>query len=410
MKMFDCIVLGGGAAGLMCAATAGQRGLSVAILDHANKVGKKILMSGGGRCNFTNYYVEPNNYLSQNPHFCKSALSRYTQYDFIELVSRYQLEYHEKTLGQLFCDHKAKDILNILKSECDLGGVEIRTDCSIEDVKAEQSVSGEVEGAARFTLETSQGLFQCRSLVVATGGLSIPTMGATGFGYSLAKQFGLRILARDASLVPFTFKGELLALAQQLAGVALPVMISCNDQSFSEALLFTHKGISGPAVLQISNYWYAGDKVGINFLPGVDLVEQIHQWQQQNQKAGLATLLGRLMPKRFVAGWLESKHALAEGVGLIIQKRVAELSKNDIEIVAALFNDWQCIPAGTEGYKTAEVTRGGVNTDDVSSKTFEAKKTPGLYFVGEVLDVTGWLGGFNFQWAWASGYCAGQYV
>lgn len=405
MKDLDCIVIGGGAAGLMCAATAGQRGKSVAVLDHANKVGKKILMSGGGRCNFTNYFVEPENYLSQNPHFCKSALSRYTQYDFIELVSRYNLEYHEKTLGQLFCDHKAKDILNILLAECELGSVEITTQCSIE--KVEQLTD---DTDYRFKLHTTMGAYRCKSLVVASGGLSIPTMGATGFGYDLAKQFGLRITAREASLVPFTFKGELLTLAQSLAGVALPVVISCNNQSFKEAMLFTHKGVSGPAVLQISNYWYSGNSIEINFLPDIDLAEQIAQWQSEKSKSELTTLLSRLMPKRFVVAWLAAEHAKACGADNIANKNIADLSRSDIEIIAKLFHAWQCIPAGTEGYKTAEVTRGGVNTDDVSSKTFEAKKVPGLYFIGEVLDVTGWLGGFNFQWAWASGYCAAQYV
>lgn len=441
MKEFDCIVIGGGAAGLMCAATAGKRGRSVAVLDHANKVGKKILMSGGGRCNFTNYYVEPSNYLSQNPHFCKSALSRYTQYDFIELVSKYQLQYHEKTLGQLFCDNKAKDILNILLAECELSGVQITTHCTINQVRvltgAEASISSPSgirikpslepsgnEPPYRYQLETTMGAYRCRSLVVATGGLSIPTMGATGFGYDIAKQFGLRILARDATLVPFTFKGEWLTLAQELAGVALPVSISCIPSqkgkkgeanrdgvpSFSEALLFTHKGISGPAVLQISNYWYTGDTIEVNFLPGVELVDQMTQWQNENQKAELMTLLSRLMPKRFVLSWLNAPHAIQLGASSAAKKRIAELSKADMACIANVFNRWQCIPAGTEGYKTAEVTRGGINTDDVSSKTFEAKKTPGLFFIGEVLDVTGWLGGFNFQWAWASGYCAGQYV
>lgn len=405
MKEFDCIVIGGGAAGLMCAAEAGKLGKSVAILDHANKVGKKILMSGGGRCNFTNYFIEPSNYLSHNPHFCKSALSRYTQYDFIELVTRYNLEYHEKTLGQLFCDHKAKDILNILLSECELGGVEVTTECSIEKV---DKIEG--DGEYRFLLHTSMGAYRCKSLVVASGGLSIPTMGATGFGYDLAKQFGLRITAREASLVPFTFKGELLSLAQSLAGVALPVDISCNDQSFKEALLFTHKGISGPAVLQISNYWYTGNKIEINFLPNIDLADQITQWQTEKSKSELTTLLSRLMPKRFVVAWLAAEHGKACAAETIAKKNIAELSRSDIEAIAQLFNAWQCTPTGTEGYKTAEVTRGGVNTDDVSSKTFEAKQVPGLFFIGEVLDVTGWLGGFNFQWAWASGYCAAQYV
>lgn len=413
MTYFDCVIIGGGAAGLMCAAQAGLLGKSVTILDHANKVGKKILMSGGGRCNFTNYFIEPSNYLSANPHFCKSALSRYTQYDFLELVGRHQLAFHEKTLGQLFCDNKAKDILNILLAECDSAGVRIATGCTVNSItpSIETHCSADQEQLVRFTLATSQGSIQCRSLVIATGGLSIPTMGATGFGYDIAKQFGLRVTPKHAALVPFTFKNELLALAQSLAGVALPVTIACENttygyQSFKEALLFTHKGISGPAVLQASNYWLPDDALIINFLPNHDLTAQLQQWQQEGQKAELKTLLSRLLPKRFVLAWLAYDSQLAH----LAEKTPAQLTPKEINALNQAFHHWQCIPNGTEGYKTAEVTRGGVNTDDVSSKTFEAKKVPGLFFVGEVLDVTGWLGGFNFQWAWASGYCAAQFV
>ena len=406
MTYFDCVVIGGGAAGLMCAAQAGLRGKSVTVLDHANKVGKKILMSGGGRCNFTNYYVEPSNYLSNNPHFCKSALSRYTQYDFLDLVHRHGLAYHEKTLGQLFCDNKAKDILNILLAECDNAGVRIATECSIHSVKALPAEENPTNSTPRYALKTSQGDIQCHSLVIASGGLSIPTMGATGFGYDIAKQFGLRITPRLASLVPFTFKGELLTTAQNLAGVALPVNIESQNQTFSEALLFTHKGISGPAVLQISNYWLPEQTITINYLPNADLAQQIATWQQEGQKSELKNLLGRLLPKRFITQWLSINPATKE----LADKTVAQLSNIHIEQLVNHIQNWQCTPAGTEGYKTAEVTLGGVNTDDVSSKTFEAKKVPGLFFVGEVLDVTGWLGGFNFQWAWASGYCAAQFV
>lgn len=408
MRVVDCVVIGGGAAGLMCAAVAGARGKSVLLLDHANKVGKKILMSGGGRCNFTNYFVEADNYLSANPHFCISALSRYTQYDFLELVAKYHLAYHEKTLGQLFCDDKSKDILNILLAECEAANVEINTRCSVQSIKAinNESSASQSEQAKRFALASSIGDIHCTSLVVATGGLSIPTMGATGFGYDIARQFGLRVTPCAASLVPFTFKGELLSLAQSLAGVAMPVSITCGDQSFKEAILFTHKGMSGPAVLQISNYWYPGDQLVINFLPDHDLEAELTQWRQTNQKAELKNLLGRLLPKRFVVEWLQSQKTLQA----LMTKSLAQFSDGDIQTVAAAFQAWQCSPSGTEGYRTAEVTRGGVNTDDVSSKTFEAKNQPGLFFVGEVLDVTGWLGGYNFQWAWASGYCAAQYV
>ncbi|MGS2717339.1 NAD(P)/FAD-dependent oxidoreductase [Eionea flava] len=417
MQYVDCLVIGGGAAGLMCAAQAAQRGRSVTIVDHANKVGKKILMSGGGRCNFTNYFVEPENFLSSNPHFCISALSRYTQYDFLALVAKYELAYHEKTLGQLFCDNKSKDILNILLAECDAAGVNIFTQCDIESIDAVDdmvdSENDEVRHKAqaiRFVVTTSLGQFSCYSLVVATGGLSIPTMGATGIGYDIAKQFGLRVTPRHASLVPFTFKNThenaLLSMMQSLAGVALPVRVACGHQSFSEALLFTHKGLSGPAILQISNYWQVGDALTIDLLPVASLIDILQQCQSDNDKSELKNILARHIPKRLILAWLEMHPFLAT----LNQKAVVQYSKDDIENVARVFHHWECVPAGTEGYKTAEVTKGGVNVDDVSSKTLEAKNTAGLYFVGEVLDVTGWLGGYNFQWAWASGYCAAQYV
>ncbi len=407
MRFVDTVIIGAGAAGLMCAASAGQRGRQVLVLDHANKVGKKILMSGGGRCNFTNTQVEPKNYLSGNPHFCISALKRYTQLDFIELLQRYQLAYHEKTLGQLFCDNRAKDLLEILLAECELGSVEIQTRCAvsrIEPIDVNQ-IQESTDSRARFQLATSNGVVQCESLVIATGGPSIPSLGASHYGYDVARQFGLTVTALQASLVPFTFKGELLTLAQSLAGVSMPVKISCRQQTFSEALLFTHKGISGPASLQISNYWYFGDALSINFLPDIDLSEEVRLWQKEGVKAELKTQLSKFLPKRFVLAWLDLP-ALKSLVG----KPIAELSRADIDQLVMHFQAWQVVPAGTEGYKTAEVTRGGVCTDQISSKTFEVKSVPGLYFIGEVLDVTGWLGGFNFQWAWSSGWCAGQYV
>lgn len=397
MTSYDCIVIGGGAAGLMCAATAAQAGKRVVVLDHANKVGKKILMSGGGRCNFTNYYIEPNCYLSANAHFCKSALKRYTQYDFLALVGKYQLAFHEKTLGQLFCDNKAKDILNILLSECQEYGAQVHCECAVQSVEPLVGSS-----SARFRVQTSLGEMHCRSLVVATGGLSIPTMGATGWGYDLAKQFGIAVTPRHAALVPFTLKGALLTMAQSLAGVAMPVTASCRQQAFKEALLFTHKGLSGPAILQISNYWYPGDEVSINFLPEHSIAELIQGWQGEGSKTELKNLLSRHLPKRFVQAWL-AFHQLD-------QIELAQISKLELEQLCRVMHNWVFIPSGTEGYKTAEVTRGGVNTDAISSKTFEAKDVPGLFFIGEVLDVTGWLGGFNFQWAWSSGYCAAQYV
>ena len=411
MRYFDCVIIGAGAAGLMCAATAGQRGRRVLVVDHANKVGKKILMSGGGRCNFTNQWVEPANFLSANPHFCISALKRFSQYDFLSLVDKYQLAYHEKTLGQLFCDNRAKDILNILLAECEAGEVTIETRCEVQHIAQLNPTDSLAEpedtesNAARFELQTAQGSLRCQSLVVATGGPSIPTLGASGFGYDLARQFGLRVTDLQASLVPFTLKGERLALAQSLAGVALPVSISCNNKTFKEALLFTHKGLSGPAVLQISNYWHPGEAVQINFLPEQDLSALVREWQQTGEKAELKTLLSRELPKRFVLAWLAFPEVQALAV-----KPVAQLSHADIDALVSIFQSWSCAPAGTEGYKTAEVTRGGVCTDQISSKTFETKSIAGLYFIGEVLDVTGWLGGFNFQWAWSSGWCAGQYV
>lgn len=399
MTYYDSVVIGGGAAGLMCAATAGHRGRSVAVLEHANKVGKKILMSGGGRCNFTNYQVSPDNFVSGNPHFCISALRRYTPSDFLDLVHRYQLAYHEKTLGQLFCDHKAKDILNILLAECDNAGVEIQTTCTVQGI--ERLASGE-----GFCLATSRGPIGCQSLVIATGGLSIPTMGATDFGYRVAAQFGLSVTRRDAALVPFTLSGRWLELAQSLSGVALPVVVSTGRQSFAEALLFTHRGLSGPAILQISNYWSPGDSVEVDFLPSESLVQLLEQWRADGQKTSLKNRLARYLPRRFVEAWL----ALPMFPEDIQNKSLSELNRDQINALSRGFHQWQLVPPGTEGYRTAEVTRGGVDTDSVSSKTFEAKAVPGLYFIGEVLDVTGWLGGYNFQWAWASGYCAGQCI
>lgn len=389
---FDCLVIGGGAAGLMCAATAGYRGRSVAVLDHANKVGKKILMSGGGRCNFTNFSVEPKHYLSRNPHFCKSALSRYSSQDFIELVERHGVSFHEKTKGQLFCDNKSSDILNLLLTECDYAGATIKTHCSVQ--KIEKLDAG-------FQLTTSQGVYRCQSLVIASGGLSIPTMGATGFGYEVAGQFGIQCLPRRASLVPFTITDKWAAVVESLAGVALDVVVSAGKQAFADPLLFTHRGLSGPAILQISNYWQPGESVTVNFLPDQSLLALVEQWRAQGQKSELKNLLGNLLPKRFVQTWL------GESVG---SKQVQQYTEVELKTLQSQFHQWVFTPSGTEGYRTAEVTLGGVDTDEVSSKTFEAKKVAGLFFVGEVLDVTGWLGGYNFQWAWASGYCAGQYV
>ncbi|MEP4548418.1 MAG: NAD(P)/FAD-dependent oxidoreductase [Saccharospirillum sp.] len=401
MQQYDGLIIGGGAAGLMCAAVAGQRGKRMLVLEHTKKVGKKILMSGGGRCNFTNYQVEPSHFISKNPHFCVSALKRYTPYDFLSLVQKHDLAFHEKTLGQLFCDRSSKDILSILLAECEAAGVDIRTQCDVESIEyqAEQQDT-------RFQLSTSTGRVAAPSLVVATGGLSIPTMGATGFGYQVAGQFGLKVERREASLVPFTLSGDLLELAQSLAGVAVPVSVSCGDARFREAMLFTHKGLSGPAMLQISNYWQPGESIEVDFLPDVAIADCLAQWRTEGRKGELKNALAQLLPKRFVQAWLEH-HSSVRSLG---STTLANLSKADTEALGQVLHRWTLVPAGTEGYRTAEVTRGGVSTDEVSSKTFEAKSVPGLYFIGEVLDVTGWLGGYNFQWAWASGHCAAQYL
>lgn len=389
MKL-DVIVIGAGAAGLMCAATAAERGRKVLVIDHANKAGKKILMSGGGRCNFTNMYTEPANFLSQNPHFCKSALARYTQWDFIGLVAGYGVPYHEKKLGQLFCDNKASDILSLLLAECERTGAEVRLDTSVQEVSA-------VEGGYR--LLTSGGPLTCASLVIATGGLSIPTLGATGFGYQLARQFGHQVLPTRAGLVPFTITDQLKALCTELSGTSVDCIASCNGQSFRENLLFTHRGLSGPAILQVSSFWAPGDVVSINLLPDHDAMAWLEAAQAERPNAELRTVLGDLFTRKMAQllceQWFESRP-------------MKQYTPAQLQAIANQLGDWQLVPAGTEGYRTAEVTLGGVDTREVSSKTMESLKSPGLYFIGEVLDVTGHLGGFNFQWAWASGHAAGE--
>ena len=391
-KHVDVLIIGAGAAGLMCAMTAGQRERKVLVLDHANKVGKKILMSGGGRCNFTNMYAEPDNFLSGNEHFCKSALARYTQWDFIELVGKHQIPYHEKKLGQLFCDNKASDIVEMLLAECAAASVDVRTDCTIESVSFE---------GGRYHLTTSLGLVSTKSLVVATGGLSIPTMGATGLGYELAEQFGLKLLPRTAGLVPFTLSKEQLEPLTSLVGSSADVRMSCGGQSFRENILFTHRGLSGPAVLQISSYWQPGKAIEIDWFPDLDLWEHLKTAQVERPKAELKTVLGQLQTKAWASVFCE--HWLSN-------KALNQYSETELQVIAQTLHSWGIMPAGTEGYRTAEVTLGGVDTDEISSKTFEAKHQKGLYFTGEVVDVTGWLGGFNFQFAWASGFAAGGFV
>lgn len=392
MRSTSVIIIGAGAAGLMCALSAAQRGREVLLIDHANKPGKKILMSGGGRCNFTNMYTEPANFLSQNPHFCKSALARYTQWDFIALVAKHEVPYHEKKLGQLFCDNKSSDILGLLLAECDSAGVELRMDTSVQSI--ERTVDG-------YRLQTSLGLLACQSLVVATGGLSIPTLGATGFGYQIARQFGHSVLPTRAGLVPFTITDQLKDICTELSGTSVDCVASCNDQAFRENLLFTHRGLSGPAILQISSFWQPGDAVEINLLPDHDALAWLQQQQAERPNSELKTLLGEVFTKKMA-------NLLAEH--WFVSKPMKQYTPAELQTAANTLGAWQLVPAGTEGYRTAEVTLGGVDTREVSSKTLESLKSPGLYFIGEVLDVSGHLGGFNFQWAWASGYAAAQYV
>lgn len=393
LQQYDVVIIGAGASGLMCAAVAGQRGRRVLLLDHARKAGNKIRMSGGGKCNFTNYEVSSANYLSHNAHFVKSALSRYTQWHFIELVTKHGIPYHERDHGQLFCDESAKDILDMLLAECREGGVEHRLKTAVEKI-----AQGEEGG---FLLTTDKGQVACDSLVVASGGLSIPTMGATPFGYKVAEQFGIKVWPPAAGLVPFTLQPQEKERLAPLSGIAVDAVVSCGGQSFRENVLFTHRGLSGPAILQISSYWQPGEVITIDWLPALDLHAELAEARGQHPKQQLKTVLGRWLPQRMVTTLLPQQ---------LCELPMNQLGKAQLDEVTKLLNEWQIKPNGTEGYRTAEVTTGGVDCDAISSKTMEAKQVPGLYFIGEVLDVTGWLGGYNFQWAWSSGWCAGQYV
>ena len=400
LSHFDVIIIGGGASGLMCAFTAAQRGRRVLVVDSSNKIGKKILMSGGGRCNFTNLFVAPENYLSANPPFCISALNRYTQWDFIALVEKHRIPYHERKHGQLFCNDSAKDILNMLVSECERAHVTIQAHCPVESIRADNG-----NPAKRFTLKTAKGELTAQSLVIATGGLSIPTMGASGFGYDIAKQFGHTILPTRAGLAPFMFSDNFKAVTERLSGLALDVTMTTKDETmFGENLLFTHRGLSGPVVLQASNYWHPGESIHINLLPGMDMIDWLKQQKHQHPKSLVRTQLTPLLAKSLV---LELQ-ALCWPTHA--DTPLAEIPDSVLMTIAGHLQNWQLKPSGTEGYRTAEVTLGGVDTRELSSKTMESKKQPGLYFIGEVMDVTGWLGGFNFQWAWASGNAAGQFV
>ncbi|MCW4454013.1 NAD(P)/FAD-dependent oxidoreductase [Flavobacterium sp. MXW15] len=388
----DVLVIGAGAAGLMCALTAGQRGRIVQVIDHANKVGKKILMSGGGRCNFTNTGTGPANFLSANPHFCKSALARYTPAHFIAMVERHRIAYHEKELGQLFCDVSSKLIVKMLMDECHAAGVQVRTHCGVERVE---------RGADGFHVHTAQGHFHAASLVVATGGLSIPSLGATGFGYELARQFGHEVLPTRAGLVPLTLSGRHQERLSDLSGVALPVEARCNRARFRNSMLLTHRGVSGPAILQISSYWQPGDELRLDLLPDHDAEAWLRAMKRERGASELRTVLAEVLPKRLAQRLCE--HWLPD-------RPVRQLDERQLREAAALLHDFPLVASGTEGYRTAEVTLGGVDTRKVSSSTFESQLVPGLHFVGEVLDVTGWLGGYNFQWAWASGHAAGNAV
>ena len=396
MKTYDVIVIGGGAAGLFCALTAGQRGRSVLVLDSSNKVGKKILMSGGGGCNFTNLDITPENYLSQNPHFCISALNRYNQWQFIDLVERHNIPYHEKSHGELFCDNSSKDILKMLLDECTAAQVIIRTKSIISQIEPVE------EGG--FNLSVAGQKLHCQSLVVASGGLSIPTLGASGFGYDIAEQFGLELLPRTAGLVPFTFSDWVKDISETNSGLSVDVEMSVNGTSFRENLLFTHRGISGPAALQLSSYWQPGQFISVNLLPGQDALALLLGYKQSNPKSLLRNLIAPLLSKGLTQS-LQTRYWPQHA-----ETPIAEIANATLETLADHLSNWQLKPSGTEGYRTAEVTLCGVNTDHISSKTMACKTQPDLYFIGEVLDVTGHLGGYNFQWAWASGYAAGSYA
>ena len=387
---FDALIIGGGAAGLMCAIAAGRHGRRVLVVEHANRVGKKILMSGGGRCNFTNLGTTAQNFLSANPHFCKSALARYTPADFVALVERHRIAYHEKELGQLFCDDSSKQIVRMLLDECDAAGVRVETSCAVERVrKVDES----------FVVDTSLGRIATAALVVATGGLSIPSMGASGFGYELARQFGHRVLPTRAALVPLTLSGRHQERMADLAGVALPVEAHCNGTAFRNAMLITHRGISGPAILQISSYWNPGDDLRLDLLPDIDAFAWLRGQQAERPAAEFRTVLADALPKRYAQRLCEYAFA---------SKPMRQYREAELREIAAQLKDWPLVASGTEGYRTAEVTLGGVDTDELSSSTMQSRRVPGLYFIGEVVDVTGWLGGYNFQWAWASAHACGN--
>jgi len=389
----DVLIIGASASGLMCAIEAGKRGRKVIVLDHANKAGKKILMSGGGRCNFTNYEVSSDNFISHNPHFCKSALSRFTQWDFIAMVNDYHIPFKERDLGKLFCLDSAKDILNMLLTECKKVNVDIR-------LKIDTDKISQIE-RSNFLIQTSSADFNCDSLVIASGGLSIPKMCASPLGYKVAEQFGHSIWPTTAGLVPFTLHDHDKEKLTELSGIAINCLVSNDRIQFKENILFTHRGLSGPAILQISSYWKPGEAITINLLPDIDVEEFLSQRQSQQPGIKLKTLLSEVLPKRLLTVFFKQH---------ILDKTLQEISKNLMSEISQHLQRWQIKPNGTEGYRTAEVTIGGVDCNEISSKTMQSNKVDGLFFIGEILDVTGWLGGYNFQWAWSSGWCAGQNV
>ncbi len=389
---FDVVIVGAGAAGLMCAATAGARGKKILLVDHADSVGKKIRISGGGRCNFTNLHTSPKNFISNNPHFGVSALRRYGVGDFITLVKKHEIAFHEKTLGQLFCDISSKEIIAMLVKECTDVNVEILLEKSVSEIKKSDDF---------FEMKIGEEVFQAGSLVIATGGPSIPKMGATSFGYEVARQFKLKIIQPIPALVPLTFDQKLLAKTVELSGVAIDAIVSCGKIKFAEAILFTHRGISGPAILQISSYWKKNEVIIINFAPKKDVFLWLQEEKKNKPKSEIQNILAQILPKSFV-------NFLLGEVGH--HGFLAEMSNQKLKEIGNFINGWSVMPSGTEGFAKAEVAAGGVDTDEISSKTFAAKKVPGLFFIGEVLDVTGWLGGYNFQWAWASGKAAGESV
>lgn len=393
MHETDVIIIGAGAAGLMCAIEAGKRGRKVLVLDHANKVGKKILMSGGGRCNFTNYYIEPEKYRSHNSHFFKSALTRYTQWDFIELVKKYSIPFHEKTLGQLFCDNKSKDIVEMLLCECAKANVSIYLNTSIEKIQHKNS--------QLFELHSNKGKFICQSLVIATGGLSIPTMGASPFAYKVAEQFGIKIWPTRAGLVPMTLDTADKDQLSVLSGIGVESIVHNDNIEFREDILFTHRGLSGPAILQLSSYWQPGEAISINLLPDRDLLDILKVARVETPQKQVNSILSQYLPKRLIEVLIPLELA---------EKKLSEASNAHLTVVASQLQSKILKPNGTEGYRTAEVTLGGVDCNAISSKTMQANEIAGLFFIGEALDVTGWLGGYNFQWAWSSGWAAGQVI